>query len=81
MNEQELTDAIERAVHTEQKRVNISLEGVAFMSSGMITSFVVANKLAKSVGVEVRFVNVSPNVMEVFKITKLNRLFKIEGED
>ena len=80
MNEKELTDAIQRAAETQQKRVNISLEDVSFMSSGMITAFVHANKLAKSCGVEVRFVNVSPNVMEVLKITKLNKLFKIEGE-
>ena len=81
MNEKELTDAIQRAAQMEEKRVNISLAGVSFMSSGMITAFVQANNFAKSVGVEVRFVNASPNVIEVFKITKMNRLFEIEGDD
>ena len=80
MNEKELADAIQRAAQTKEKRVNVSLAGVSFMSSGTITAFVQANQLAKSLGVEVRFVNASPNVIEVFKITKMNKLFKIEGE-
>ena len=80
MNESELIDAIERAAKTVEKRVNVSLDGVSYMSSGMITSLVSANKYAQSMGVDVRFVNVSPNVMEVFKITKLNKLFRVEGE-
>ena len=71
---------IQRAAQTKTKRVNISLDGVSFISSGMIAAFVQANKLAKSVGVEIRFVNASPNVIEVFKITKMNKLFKIEDE-
>ena len=80
MNETELIDAVERAAESEDKRVKVSLAGVSFMSSGMITSFLNASKYAKPLGVEIRFVNASPNVIEVFKITKMNRLFRIEGE-
>ena len=64
----------------EKELVNVSLAGVSFMSSGTITTFVQANKLAKSLGVEVRFVNASPNLIEIFKITKVNKLLEIEGE-
>ena len=80
MNETELIDAIERAAKIKAKRVNVSLSGVCFMSSAMITAFVHASKYAKALGVQVCFVNASPNVIEVFKITKMNRLFRIEGE-
>lgn len=80
MDEQELSDAIRRAAQTKDKRVIISLTGVSFMTSGMITQLVVGNKFAKSLGVELRIVNASPNVLEVFKITKLNELFEIEGK-
>ena len=79
MNETELIGAIERAAKTEEKRVKVSHAGVSFMSSGRITSFAHASKYAKSLGVEIRFVNASPNVIEIFKITKMDRLFRIEG--
>lgn len=80
LSEDEISDAVRRAARTKEKRLNISLLGVAFLSSETIHVFVRGNKLAKSLGVDVGFVNVSPSLIEVFKITKLNELFRIEGE-
>jgi anti-anti-sigma regulatory factor len=44
------------------------------MSSAMITKLVMLNKGCKAQGVKLKLCEVSPNVMEVFKITKLNKL-------
>ncbi len=75
----ELQEIVPQAIH---KKLLVNFRGVSFMSSAMITKLVMLNKGCKAQGVALKFCEVSPNVMEVFKITKLNRLFDIQvGED
>jgi len=75
----ELQEAVPQAVH---KKILLNFRGVSFMSSAMITKLVMMNKVCKAQGVALKFCEVSPNVMEVFKITKLNKLFDIQdGEE
>ncbi|WP_236622351.1 STAS domain-containing protein [Novipirellula maiorica] len=75
----ELQESVPQAVH---KKMLLNFRGVSFMSSAMITKLVMLNKSCKAQGVGLKFCEVSPNVMEVFKITKLNKLFDIqEGEE
>lgn len=75
----ELQESIALAAH---KKLLINFSGVSFMSSAMITKLVMLNKTCKAQGIALKFCDVSPNVLEVFKITKLNKLFDIqEGED
>ena len=75
----ELQEAVPQAIH---KKLLLNFRGVSFMSSAMITKLVMLNKGCKAQGVALKFCEVSPNVMEVFKITKLNKLFDIqEGEE
>ena len=75
----ELTEVVPQAIH---KKLLLNFGGVSFMSSAMITKLVMLNKGCKAQGVALKFCEVSPNVMEVFKITKLNKLFDIQdGEE
>ncbi len=75
----ELQDAVPQAIH---KKLLLNFRGVSFMSSAMITKLVMLNKGCKAQGVALKFCEVSPNVLEVFKITKLNKLFDIQdGEE
>jgi anti-sigma B factor antagonist len=74
----ELLDSVSLAV---QKKMLLNFRGVSFMSSAMITKLVTLNKTCKAKGVALKFCEVSPNVMEVFKITKLNRLFDIQDNE
>ncbi|MGB0595454.1 MAG: STAS domain-containing protein [Rubripirellula sp.] len=75
----ELQESITLASH---KKLLLNFSGVSFMSSAMITKLVMLNKTCKAQGIALKFSDVSPNVLEVFKITKLNKLFDIqEGED
>ena len=75
----ELQEAVPQAIH---KKLLLNFRGVSFMSSAMITKLVMLNKGCKAQGVALKFCEVSPNVMEVFKITKLNKLFDIQdGEE
>lgn len=75
----ELQEVVPKA---SNKKLLLNFHGVSFMSSAMITKLVMLNKGCKAQGVALKFCEVSPNVMEVFKITKLNKLFDIqEGEE
>ena len=74
----ELQDSVPSAAH---KMLLLNFRGVSFMSSAMITKLVMLNKSCKAQGVALKFCEVSPNVREVFKITKMNKRFEIqEGE-
>ncbi|MEO1617876.1 MAG: STAS domain-containing protein [Planctomycetota bacterium] len=74
----ELQDAVPQA--TSQKLL-LNFRGVSFMSSAMITKLVMLNKGCKAQGVTLKFCEVSPNVLEVFKITRLNKLFDIQSTE
>ena len=74
----ELQDAVPQATH---KKLLLNFRGVTFMSSAMITKLVMLNKSCKAKEVNLKFCEVSPNVLEVFKITKLNKLFDIQGDE
>ncbi|TWU34199.1 STAS domain-containing protein [Novipirellula artificiosorum] len=74
----ELQEMIPQAIH---KKMLLVFRGVSFMSSAMITKLVMLNKGCKAQGVNLKFCEVSPNVMEVFKITKLNKLFDIQDNE
>jgi hypothetical protein len=53
---------------------------VAHFTSAMIGKLVLLNKAAKHRGVELKLCDLSPNVLEVFNITRLNRVFHIVSE-
>src|SRR6056297_3296480 len=75
----ELQEVVPQATHN---KLLLNFRGVSFMSSAMITKLVMLNKTCKAQDVNLKFCEVSPNVMEVFKITKLNKLFDIQdGEE
>ena len=70
----DLMEAVTRA--TNAKMV-LNFQGVAFMSSAMIGKLVLLNKKCKTDEVVLKMCAISPNVMEVFKITRLNKVFEI----
>ena len=74
----ELQEVVPQAIH---KKLLLNFHGVSFMSSAMITKLVMLNKTCKAQSVNLKFCEVSPNVMEVFKITKLNKLFDIQTDE
>ena len=74
----ELQEAVPQAIH---KKLLLNFRGVSFMSSAMITKLVMLNKVCKAQGVSLKFCEVSPNVAEVFKITKLTKIFDIQTDE
>lgn len=70
----DLMDAVARA--EQCGRMIVDFDFVQFMSSAMIGKFVLVNKKAKASGVDLKFCNIAPNVLEVFKITRLEQVFR-----
>jgi anti-sigma B factor antagonist len=74
----ELLEKVAQATH---HKLLLNFRGVSFMSSAMITKLVMLNRRCKEQEIVLKFCEVSPNVMEVFKITKLNKLFDIQSDE
>lgn len=69
------------AAATQSKKLLLNFQGVQFMSSAMIGKLVLLNKKAKTSEIDLKFCTISPNVLEVFKITRLNKVFKIYPDE
>jgi anti-anti-sigma factor len=79
VNDRGLLDLCRRAASSGKKLV-VDYRGIQFMTSAMIGTLVLFNKLAKQNNVDIRLANVSPNVMEVFRITRLNKVFRMDDD-
>lgn len=69
------------AAASEKKKMVLNFQGVSFMSSAMIGKLVLLNKKCKNDEIALKLCEISPNVMEVFKITKLNKVFDIYADE
>ena len=57
------------------------LRAVQYMSSAMLGKLVQLHKRCKADKIKLKLCNISKNVMEVFEITKLNKLFEIKPDE
>ena len=55
----------------------LDFQGVTFMSSAMIGKIVLLNKKCKQNKITIKLCNIAPSIMEVFEITRLNKVFSI----
>lgn len=70
----ELAKCIETA---NAPHVLISFHGVEHLSSAALGTLITVNSLVKKKGGQLRLSNIKPSILEVFVITKLNKLFQI----
>jgi anti-anti-sigma factor len=70
----ELNQCLDKA---PEGKVVLNFSGVSFMSSAMIGKLVSFNNKCKTADVKLKLCGISDNVMEVFKITRLNKVFEI----
>ena len=73
-------ELMECVTKTPNARLVLDFDGVTFMSSSMIGKLVLLHKKCKKGEVALKVCNVSDNVMEVFKITRLHRVFDIKKD-
>ena len=73
-------DLIEMLNKTTEERVILDFKNVKFMSSSMLASCQV-NKKAGEFKVKLKLCSIDPEIRQVFKITKLDKLFDIETDE
>ncbi|MBI1900377.1 MAG: STAS domain-containing protein [Planctomycetia bacterium] len=75
---EELTEVTDRV---EQGKLLLNFNDVKFMSSSVLGRLVHLNKKCKEFKIDLKMCNISPEIMEVFKITKLNKVFDIHSDE
>jgi anti-sigma B factor antagonist len=63
------------------RKLLINFQGVKFMSSAMLGKLLPLHKKCKNDKIVLKFCNISPNLLEVFKITNLTKLFDISNSE
>jgi anti-anti-sigma factor len=66
---------------TTEKQVILEFSKVQFMSSSMLGKLVQIHKKCKEYKVKLKLCGISSDILEVFKITKLHKLFDIETDE
>jgi anti-sigma B factor antagonist len=74
----DLSDMVGRSEHG---KIVLNFQNVGFMSSAMIGKLILIHKKCKADKLNVKLSNISANIMEVFKIMKLNKLFDIHPDE
>ena len=77
-NIQQIGEALASLVDAQDTpRVLISFREVAHLSSAALGALITVNNRVKSKGGELHLSDIDPKILEVFKITRLDRLFEI----
>jgi anti-sigma B factor antagonist len=75
------TELIETLNKTTEERVILDFRNVKFMSSSMLGKLVQVHKKAGEFKVKMKLCSIDPEIRQVFKITKLDKLFDIEADE
>ena len=73
-------DLTQRLNKTDEKQVVLDFGIVEFMASSMLGKLVQISKKCKEYRVKLKLCSISPEILEVFKITKLNKVFDIQPD-
>jgi anti-anti-sigma factor len=74
-------DLAEMLDKTSEERVILDFRNVKFMSSSMLGKLIQVNKKAAEFKVKLKFCSIDPEIRQVFKITKLDKVFEIEADE
>jgi anti-anti-sigma factor len=74
-------DLLELLNKTTEERVILDFRNVKFMSSAMLGKLVQIHKKAAEFKVKLKLCSIEPEIRQVFKITKLDKLFDIEADE
>jgi len=66
---------------TSEGRLILDFRNVKFMSSAMLGKLVQLHKKAAEYNVKLKLASIDPEIRQVFKITKLEKLFDIERDE
>jgi anti-sigma B factor antagonist len=66
---------------SDERQVVLNFGSVKFMASSMLSKLVAFQKKSDEFRAKLKLCNVAPDIMEVFKITKLNKVFDIQPDE
>lgn len=74
--------ALEEVIREQSiARMILSFEGVDFFSSGALGQFLLIQQKARELGVRIMVHDLRPELLEVFKITHIDRFFDFDEND
>jgi anti-anti-sigma factor len=65
----------------ERQKIVLNFGNVEFLSSAALGKLITFHKKAKRIGASIVLTNISPEIYQVFKITKLDELFDIRDTE
>lgn len=68
-------------LNQDKKKIILNFMKVNFMSSAMIGKLIQFGKKCTSLGAELRLCNINENIDEVFRLMKLESMFKVESDE
>jgi len=74
-------ELMDKVGETTDKKLLLNFDSVTFMSSAMIGKLILLNKKCKADDINVKMCNISPNVMEVFKLMRLNKILDLQADE
>ncbi len=66
---------------SEEQQVVLDFTPVKFMASAMLGKLVAMQKKCEEYRAKLKLCGVAPEIMQVFKITKLNKVFDIQSDE
>jgi anti-anti-sigma factor len=66
---------------TSEERIILDFRNVQFMSSSMLGKLVLVEKKCKEFKVKLKLCSIATDIRQVFKITRLDKLFEIEADE
>ncbi len=75
----QLTQMITEAA--DSKKILLTFHGVQFMSSAMLGKLVIFGKKCKQADIDLKLCSIPDDIMEVFRITKMNKAFDIQKDE
>jgi anti-sigma B factor antagonist len=77
----EVKKSFDRAVSEKKEKIVINLKDVGYVDSSGLATLVEVLKNLRTYGGKLKLSNLSPKVMGLFEITKLDKLFDIVDEE
>ena len=75
------TELSEQLTKVPGGKLLLNFDNVSFMSSAMIGKIILLNKKCKASDVKFKICSISDNVMEVFKLMRLNKVLDIQKDE
>ena len=66
---------------SDEQQVVLDFSAVKFMASAMLGKLVALQKKCQEYKAKLKLCSVAPDILEVFKITKLHKVFDIQADD